>query len=71
MPQIQMTRTVRIALVVLRVYLVVMLGLILVGFLRREKVATDKDTTPAATTTAPATTGPAGTPSPAASTTRQ
>jgi hypothetical protein len=53
MPQIQMTRSVRIALIVLRVYLVVMLALILVGFLRREKAITESDAKPAAT--APAT----------------
>jgi hypothetical protein len=54
MPQIQMTRTVRIALVVLRVYLIVMLGLILIGFLRREKVVQDPATPSAPTTTYPA-----------------
>lgn len=50
MPQIQMTRTVRIALVVLRVYLIVMLGLILIGFLRREKAVTEGSAAPAAAT---------------------
>ncbi len=34
MPRIQTTRTVKIALFALRVYLVVMLGLILLKFLR-------------------------------------
>jgi hypothetical protein len=55
MPQIQMTRSVRIALVVLRVYLVIMLALILIGFLRREKAVTQESgaATPAATTTQP------------------
>jgi hypothetical protein len=33
MPRIQTTRTVKIALIVLRVYLIVMLGLILFKFL--------------------------------------
>jgi hypothetical protein len=34
MPRIQTTRTVRVALIVLRIYLVVMLALILVKFLK-------------------------------------
>ena len=34
MPRIEMTKTVRVALLVLRVYLLVMLGLILVKFMR-------------------------------------
>ena len=34
MPRIEMTKTVRVALLVLRVYLLVMLGLIVVKFLR-------------------------------------
>lgn len=34
MPRVQMTRTVRVALVGLSVYLVVLLGLLLVRFLR-------------------------------------
>jgi hypothetical protein len=34
MPRIEMTRTVRVALLVLRAYLLVMLGLIVVKFLR-------------------------------------
>jgi hypothetical protein len=34
MPRIQTTRTVKIALIALRIYLIVMLGLILIKFLR-------------------------------------
>ena len=34
MPRIQTTRTVKIALYALRIYLIVMLGLILIKFLR-------------------------------------
>ena len=43
MPRVEMTRSVKVALVVLRIYLIIMLALILVGFLRREKTVAPPD----------------------------
>ena len=66
MPRIQTTRTVKFALIVLRVYLIVMLGLILVYFVRNRSIllgtrhpATGAATAPAITT--PSASMPAGT----------
>ena len=56
MPQIEITRNVRIALIVLRVYLVTMLVLIVIGFVRR---ATHKEAPPSTGANAATASGPA------------
>jgi hypothetical protein len=53
MPRIKMTRTVKMALFFLRVYLIVLLGLILVKFLK-VFTAPEKASQPVQTTTYPA-----------------
>jgi hypothetical protein len=66
MPQIVITRKVKIALLVLRLYLVTMLVLIAIGFVRR--ATKHKDAPPAANANAAAATAPAAEPTTAPTT---